>query len=69
MCFHWLRNRDAQEQLKVLWYKGINNNADYFTKHHPPAHHRRMRPRFILKAHIVRKINFLTVFTIQNSDR
>ena len=26
LCFHWLRNRDAQEQLKNFWDKGINKN-------------------------------------------
>ena len=59
MSFHWLRDRDAQEQLKVFWDKGTNNSENYFTKYHPPAHHRHMRPRFILKAHIVRKSIFL----------
>ena len=61
MCFHWLHDRDAQEQLKVLWLKGMKNNADYLTKNHPPTHHLRMHLQFVLKAHIVRKIFFYRV--------
>ena len=56
MLFHWLCNRYAQEQLKVFWEKGINNNADYFTKYHPHKHNQYRRPRFIIKVHIVRKL-------------
>ena len=66
--FHWLWNRGAQEQLKVFWYKVINNNSYYFTKHHPTNHHWCMCPRFILKAHIVRKLKNLTESNFQNSD-
>ena len=39
MRFHWLRDREAQGQLKFVWEPGKTNLADYFTKHHPPAHH------------------------------
>ena len=68
MSFYWLRNRDAQEQLIFFWDKGINKNWYYFTKHHPPAHHRRMRPVFILKFHIVRKLKKCIDSKFQNSD-
>ena len=67
MSFHWLRDRYAQEQLNFFWEKGINKNAYYFTKHHPPAHHQRMLPQFILNTHMVRKLNFLTESNFQNS--
>ena len=56
MSFSWLRNIDAQEQLKVFWDKAINDNTYYFTDHHPPAHYLCMPPRFILKVLIVHKI-------------
>ena len=43
MKFHWLRDREQQKQFRYYWDKGSNNNADYFTKHHPPAVHREKR--------------------------
>ena len=27
----------------LIWVEGKQNAADYFTKHHPPWHHKRMR--------------------------
>ena len=36
MKCHWLRDKEVLEQLRVYWYKGTNNDADYFTKYHPP---------------------------------
>jgi hypothetical protein len=41
MHFHWLQDHEAQEQF--------NNLADYFTKHHPPAHHANMRAEFLTR--------------------
>jgi hypothetical protein len=51
--FHWLRDRIAPKHLKVFWDKGLNNLADYFTKHHPPHHHRLMRPKYIHFSNII----------------
>ena len=42
--FYWLRDRTKQGQFKIYWDAGKNNIADYFTKHHPPAHHKQWRP-------------------------
>ena len=47
MRYYWLRDRMAQLQFRFFWDKGINNHADYTTKHHPTKHHRTMRPRYI----------------------
>ena len=44
MNCHWVRDRIAQKQFKPTWERGAENLADYFTKHHPPAHHKKMRP-------------------------
>ena len=44
MKWHWLREKGFLEQLRVYWDKGTNNDADYFTKHHPPIHYCQMRP-------------------------
>ncbi len=43
MRFHWLRDREMQGQLRFFWKPGKTNLADYFTKHHPPAHHINIR--------------------------
>jgi hypothetical protein len=49
MRFHWLWDREAQGQLKFAWKPGKTNLADYFTKHHPPAHHINVRSEFLTK--------------------
>ena len=38
MKWQWLRDKEFLEQLRVYWDKGMNNDNDYFTKHHPPIH-------------------------------
>jgi hypothetical protein len=48
MRYHWLKDRIAQRQFNLYWKKGATNAADYFSKHHPPAHHRRERQRYLL---------------------
>ena len=50
MAFHWLRDREAQKHFNIVWGKGKENHADYFTKHHPAIHHRRMRPSYVKDA-------------------
>ena len=42
--FYWLRDRVKQGQFFVFWDAGKNNLADFATKHHPPAHHKQVRP-------------------------
>jgi hypothetical protein len=47
MRFYWLRDCVRQGQFRVHWKKGSDNYADYFTKHHSPAHHRQMRGTYL----------------------
>ena len=47
MRFHWLRDRECQQQFKFYWRPGKMNYADYWTKHHSAAHHVNMRPEFL----------------------
>jgi hypothetical protein len=47
MCFYWIKDRVKQGQFNVYWGPGYRNLADYFTKHHSPAHHKRMREIYI----------------------
>ena len=44
------------EQLRVYWDKGTNNEADYFTKHHPTIHCRQIQPWYIYNSNLVRTI-------------
>jgi hypothetical protein len=45
--FYWIKDRVKQGQFNVYWGPGYQNLADYFTKHHSPAHHQRMRETYI----------------------
>ena len=40
MRFHWLRDRECHQQLRIYWRPGKSNYADYWTKHHPEKHHK-----------------------------
>ena len=42
MNWNWLRDKEVLEQLRVYWYRGTNNDDDYFTNRHPPVHHHQM---------------------------
>ena len=48
MRFYWVRDKLNQEHLLVYWRQGSDNLTDYFTKHHSTAHHRRMRPKYLM---------------------
>jgi hypothetical protein len=47
MRFYWIKNRVKQGHFNVYWGPGYQNLAEYFTKHHSPAHHKRMREIYI----------------------
>jgi hypothetical protein len=44
MRFHWIRDCIAQAQFRVIWRKGANNLADFFTKALPVHEHQRLMP-------------------------
>ena len=44
-----LRDREAQGQFRIYWRPGKTNLADYFTKHHSPAHHVNVRAEFLTR--------------------
>ena len=50
MRFYWIRDRIHQNQFRIFWEKGSSNLADYFTKHFPPSHHRKMRSTYLLNS-------------------
>ena len=39
MRYHWIKDRVKQQQFQVLWLKGTDNLADFFTKPLPTASH------------------------------
>jgi hypothetical protein len=47
MRFYWVKDRKQQGQFHIYWRPGSTNRADYFTKHHSPAHHRIMRALYL----------------------
>jgi hypothetical protein len=47
MRFYWIKDRVKKGQLKICWGPGFHNLADYFTKHHSPAHHKRIQDVYI----------------------
>ena len=47
MRFYWVRDRVNQQQYHGYWAPAYHNLADYFTKHHTPSHHRKMRKYFV----------------------
>jgi hypothetical protein len=51
MRFYWVKDRVEPQQFKVGWAPGNTNLGDYFTRHHSPAHHKRMRPYYLHDKH------------------
>ena len=47
MRYHWLRDRETQQQFNIFWRPGSENNSDYYTKHHATNHHQEMRPKHV----------------------
>ena len=47
MRYFWICDRIKQNQFKVYWQLGKTNLADYPSKHHPPAHHIKVRPKYV----------------------
>ncbi len=45
--FHWLKDRECQQQFKFYWQPGKLNHADYWIKHHSAAHHVNVRKEFL----------------------
>ena len=47
MKIHFMIDRIQQKEFQLYWDRGKNNLGDYFTKHHPPSHHKIMRPKYL----------------------
>ncbi len=47
MRFYWIQDCVGQKQFNIYWRPGPTNLADYYTKHHSPAHHRSVRSTYL----------------------
>ena len=47
MRFKWVIDKVNEKLFTVKWRPGKQNLADYFTKHHSPAHHKEMRKHYV----------------------
>ena len=51
MKYNCLRDQQAQQQFEIKWQKGATNQANFFTKHHPPSHHKLKCYDYILRGY------------------
>ncbi len=68
MQFEWLLDREQQGQSWIYWKPGKTNLADYFTKHHPPAHHCNVRGDFLMRVPELHKLHQEQAMKIGNSS-
>jgi hypothetical protein len=61
MRLFWVRDRCEQGQFRVQWKPSATNYGDYFSKHHTSAHHRKMRPQYL--------VNFVKALTTYNNQQ
>ena len=47
MRYFWTCEKDAQNVYSFKWHPGMENLADYQSKHHPGAHHTAVRPYYL----------------------
>ncbi len=48
MGFHWLHDWGInQNQFRFYWHPGALQQGNYWTKHHPPTHHHKMRSEIL----------------------
>jgi hypothetical protein len=56
MRFYWVRDRAQQGQFDIGWGPSAQNLGDYFTKHHPPVHHKEIRGMYLHSEHSPKSI-------------
>ncbi len=47
MRYFWTCEKDAQNVYSFQWHSGMENLADYQSKHHPGVHHTAVRPYYL----------------------
>ena len=53
MHYWWLKEKSAQSEFNVFLDKGVNNWADYFTKHFSPSVHKILQQRYIHRTNLI----------------
>ena len=53
--FHWVRDRVRQGQFNIMWRKGMDNVADFFTKAQPVYRHKEFEQLFLHRPLIINK--------------
>ena len=61
MQFYWMNDRVKQKDFFVYWKPGIQNMGDYFTKNHPPHHHREICATYLYMENDLLKIDHKVV--------
>ncbi len=56
MQFEWLLERQQQGEFKIYLKPSKTNLADYFMKHHPPAHHQYVQGEFSMHVAELQKL-------------
>ena len=60
MKIYFMKDRIQQKDFRLYWDRGPNNWADYFTKHHPPSHHKLMQPKYLrINKHVASSLQAL----------
>ena len=49
MRFYWLKDRVTQQMFKVYWAPGKVNLANYYLKHYPVSHVKKVRKLYLNK--------------------
>ena len=57
MRYFWVIDQVNMKYFRVRWAPGLQNLADYFTKHHTAAHHLKVRPYYV---HMSKSAHYLT---------
>ena len=56
MRYWWLKEKSAQSEFDIFWDKGVNNWADYFTKHFAPSVHQLRRPQYVHRTNLILEV-------------
>ena len=62
-----MKERVKQKDFFVYWKPGSQNMGDYFSKHHPPHHHREIWATYLYMANALLKTDQNIVHTWANA--
>ena len=56
MRFFWVTEQVKNKTMDVQWHPGLENLADYYTKHFDAGHHKTARPWYLQEPTSVREL-------------